>query len=580
MRRAAVDPQKGSPREASRKPAEGRLVGGRRRPHRGRKTLVALVAGVLLALAVPPLSWWPTSALGFAVLYDRLRGSRLRSRAWFGLAAGIGLFAPTLFWATDFSVAGWAAMAVVEAGFLALASAAVPPGRGRWIAFPSALVLAELARTRWPFGGVPLGGVWLGQAGAPTRFAARIGGPLLLYALPALAGVALAELWRVLRSRREVAIGATTKDATRGSTRRTLAVAMACAGLVFAVCVWGAYAPGGGPPAGELRVAAVQGGGVRGLLQSQVDPATVFGAQVAASQEVRTPVGLVLWPEDVISIDHPLAGSPESAQMSRLARSLHATVVAGVVIDISSSRFVNEAVAWGPDGAVHAALEKVHRVPFGEYVPFRAFFRHLADLSAVPRDAVPGTSPALLHTPEGPMTTLISYEVFFPSRARSGQLAGGQLVLVPTNTSSYSSGQVPAQELSAARLQAVGTGRDLLQAAPTGFSAVVDSSGTVRAASNLGERRVLEATVAKRTGRTLYVDTGDSVMAWLALAGSLGGWVIFAAARKTNRPGGGAGAGLPWAAPAGAGPPWASSGAARQQAAGDRPPTGLRTTCR
>ena len=182
---------------------------------------------------------------------------------------------------------------------------------------------------------------------------------------------------------------------------------------------------------GTVTAAAVQGGGVRGFRKSQVDPATVLAAAVAATDRLRPrprddPPALVLWPEDVVSLDQPLAGDPEEAALSHLAAALHATLVVGVTETVSATAFRNEVVAFGPDGTVVARYEKVHRVPFGEYVPYRSFFAHLADLSAVPlRRRARAPAPALLHTPAGPLGAMISYEVFYADRGRGRRCGPG-----------------------------------------------------------------------------------------------------------------------------------------------------------
>jgi apolipoprotein N-acyltransferase len=95
------------------------------------------------------------------------------------------------------------------------------------------------------------------------------------------------------------------------------------------------------------------------------------------------------------------------------------------------------------------------------------------------------------------------------------------VLLVPTNASSYPSTQMPALELGEARLRAVETGKEVLQAAPTGFSAFVDERGRVREHTHLGRRQVITATVTHRTGQTPYTRLGDGpfvVGALLALA--------------------------------------------------------------
>jgi apolipoprotein N-acyltransferase len=233
----------------------------------------------------------------------------------------------------------------------------------------------------------------------------------------------------------------------------------------------------------------------------------------------------VLWPEDVVALDRPLAGSPQAAQLSTLARELRTTLVVGVTEPASPTTFRNEVVVWGPHGRLVGTFEKVHRVPFGEYVPLRSFFAHFADLSGVPTDAVPGHGSGFMRTPAGPLGFLVSFEIFYAGRSHVSVRAGAELLVVPTNASSYSASQVPAQEIAAARIQAVETGRDLVQAAPTGFSAVVTQRGVVVERSSLGSRQVLTATVALRRGFTPYDHWGDLPVLVLALVALVCGWV-------------------------------------------------------
>ena len=300
--------------------------------------------------------------------------------------------------------------------------------------------------------------MFLGQADGPLLQLARLGGPLLITAAVWAGGVALATLASWLEARRRRAAGPSL-----------VGVAVVAAGII-ALTIAGTAAPDGGTALRTLRVALVQGGGRRGLSKEQVSPTSVFEAQLAATSRVATAHAkpeLVLWPEDVVALGRPLAGSPQAALLGRLARELATTLVVGVTEPASATTFRNEIVAWGPDGSVVGVYEKVHRVPFGEYVPDRSFFAHLADLSGVPTDAVPGHGNGLMRTPAGPLGLLVSFEVFYAGRSHASVRAGAELLVVPTNTSSYGTSQVPAQEIAASMVQAVQTGRDLVQAAPT-----------------------------------------------------------------------------------------------------------------
>ena len=509
------------------------------RPGRGRVAVPAMASGFGLALSLPPWGFWVLAFPAAGLLWWRLGGLRPRTRLWAGWLAGLGCYIPGLLFARAFTLLGAAVLIAVEALFVGVACLAVPRGPvvARALAFPAAMTLAEAARQAWPFGGLPIGGVFLGQAGGPVLGVARIGGPLGLTLAVYVGGVGLGALGtavgRAVRDRsriREFDLSGAGSDSggdhagaplggsgwrgalaglgTLAATGGVAVVAMVGAGVAAA------HAPDGGPSVGTVTAAAVQGGGVRGVAKSQVDPAVVLAAAVAATEPLThrapgTGPQLVLWPEDVVALDGPLDGSAEEAALAQLAVALHATLVVGVTETLSDTAFRNEVVAFGPDGSIVSRYEKVHRVPFGEYVPWRPFFAKLANLSAVSRDAVPGTGTGLLTTPAGPLGAMISYEVFYADRGRSSVRAGAQLLVVPTNTSSYAAAQIPTQEIAASKVQAVQLGRDLLQAAPTGFSAWITHRGDLLARSVLGTRQVVPAVLDRRTGTTVYVRWGD-----------------------------------------------------------------------
>ncbi|MDQ6928284.1 MAG: apolipoprotein N-acyltransferase, partial [Actinomycetota bacterium] len=154
----------------------------------------ALGAGALISASLPPFGWWPLAVVGAALLVVILGEQPARRRLACGLAAGVGLYAPGLWWVVDFSAPGYVVLVLLESVILAAALVAGParPTASRMLAFPAALVLAEFVRGHWPLGGLPLAGIDLGQAASPLAPAARLGGHLLLVALVGLAGVSLA----------------------------------------------------------------------------------------------------------------------------------------------------------------------------------------------------------------------------------------------------------------------------------------------------------------------------------------------------------------------------------------------------
>lgn len=488
---------------------------------------LALAGGLAWYLTLTPISptggplWW-LGPVGAALVYASGKDQPWPRRLGVGLAAAAGLYVPGLWWVIDFHAAGYVLLLALEVGLLGLALTTAPPGAGRALGFPLALALGEALRSSFPFGGLPLTGLDLGQVGGPLVQAARLGGQVLVVALVGSAGVALHHLAVMARSR----IRPDRKAGVAAGPPASLTVGAAALVMAVAGSVAGATLPDG-QPAGEVATAVVQGGGPRGLRAVDVDPRGVFAAHLRATDGVSGEPELILWPEDVVDVVSAVDETVEGRALAAVARQHQATLVVGVVEDAEAGRgFRNSAVAWGPRGEVVDRTEKVHRVPFGEYIPWRSTLEGLVDLSAVPRDALVGEGPGVLDTDVGRLGVSISFEVFFADRARAAVSAGGQVLLVPTNASSYRGDQVPDQEVAAARLRAIETGRWVVQAAPTGYSAVVDHRGRVARIGPLGDAAVLEAVVGLRTGRTPFLVTGGRPWLVLAVAGLASSWLL------------------------------------------------------
>ena len=496
-----------------------------------------VVCGVPVGLSVPPFGWWPLAWLGFAAVALLLPGRSIGIRAALGLGVGVGQYVLGLWWVHEFSIAGWIALMVLSALFSAAAISLVPTGRRRCVALglPATLVAAEWARDRFPIGGFPLGSVALGQAGSPLAPVLRLGGSLLLTAMAVLAGVAISEMVQVLRSWRAVRSPWNSGLPVGQDARRTTVAALGLVVLVVASVGIAEASPSGAggrlPPA---EVALVQGGGPRGTRAIYTDPELVFQRHLAASGVLQPPLDLVIWPEGVLQSHVPFTITPDAAAVASLARNVHATVLVGVEQDVGTRQYLNELVAWNPNGQIVASYLKNHLVPFGEYVPARKFVQHFFNLVDVPFDAIPGHGPGILRTPGGPIGVMISYEVFFDERARGAVRSGGQILAVPTNTASYRSTQVPTQELAAARLRAWETGRWTVQVTPTGYTAVIDPTGRVVQRTPLDDQRVLLARVPREDGRTVYVDVGDTPFAIAAGALLALAWVLARPGRRRH----------------------------------------------
>ena len=469
---------------------------------------LGLLGGVVAAGSLPPFGLWPLAIAGVALVMLAMEDRPIGTRAMTGFAFGLGLFVPGLWWAQHFNWYGALFLILVESLFFCVAGLVMTPGRGRTLSAIGALVLAEALRSVWPLGGLPIGGLPLGQANGPLLPIAGVAGPMGIVFVLVVAAAGL-----------RIALTAVAVRNTPGleSARRVGHVVLLGAFVLGAIGI-SILAPNGGGAIATRTVAAVQGGGARGTSAKQTDPEQVTRAQLAALKKVPVGTDLTVLPEDVVGLGGPLTGSWQADALSAAARDKRTTLLAGVTTPQGDTAFRNLVVAWGPSGRILGTVDKVHRVPFGEYIPARSFMSHLADVSGVPRDAVPGTKPEVLRTPAGALGTLISFEVFFADRSGEAVAHGANLLVVPTNTTSYPTSQMPEQELAAARLQAVERGRDLIQASPTGYSVLIDHKGFVIKRSELSVSTAVLGTLSLRNGQTLFTRVG----AWPVLLAALG----------------------------------------------------------
>ncbi len=460
------------------------------------------VAGLAIVASIPPWGWWPMAFVGIAIL-DRLiadQPPKVRfGRTWLVAAVWLSI---GMVWMWDMTPPGYLVAVALYAGYFAVAAALVPPGRGRRLGLPAAFTLAEALRWSFPFGGVPLATLPQGQIGGPLGSVVTIAGPLLLVAVTVVVGQALAS--------------ATSREHRPAG----IAVVVVVVTLVLAAVVPTPRV------VGTLDVAVVQGGGPQRTRDSLAGREVVFQAHLDASELIETPVDLVLWPENVIHGGEDFAESERFVALSELARRLDAPLVVGVVESSPPDRFYNASVVIDADGEIVDRYDKVRRVPFGEVTPFRSLLQRIAGDTIQGRDAIPGTGPAIVDTTVGPMSVAISWEVFFAGRVREGVELGGEVVLNPTNGASYWLTIIQSQQVASSRLRARETGRWVLQAAPTGFSAVIDPEGDVRQRTKVSEQAVLHATVERRVGNTWAVSLGDRPPIAAAMVLLVAAWVV------------------------------------------------------
>jgi len=313
----------------------------------------------------------------------------------------------------------------------------------------------------------------------------------------------------------------------------------------------GEPAPAGDPAAGApaLRVAAVQGNVEQGRVWDPTALRSILDNHIRLSlQAVDAGADLIVWPESSVPIRGGLEGDPSTrAMLAQFARQHDTTMVVGSphfeTSDEGEPAVTNAAFIVRADGQWAGRYDKVHLVPWGEYVPLSWLFRFVAPLVEAVAGFRHGSPDQALFDDEAggvpPFAMAICYEIVFPDHVRRQVARGATFVTTITNDAWFGDTFAPYQHFSMARLRAVETRRYVVRAANTGISGMIDPWGRVLAATALDESALVMASIRPRTARTWYVTWGDvlpRLCVVLTLVGSLSAWRTRAGGRRPGNP--------------------------------------------
>ena len=480
--------------------------------------LLAILSGLCLALAMPGPGLALLALLFPGLLLEAIERGPGRWRPWL-----LGWLAGTVFWVvtTNWVVpvmhmygglpqllaVGCLVFMGAYLGLLwALAAgvASLVPPRWRIWVFPPALVSIVVLQ-RFP----PYGFTWTGAASAFTDW------PWLMASLPVWGATGLG-WWAV-------ATGAGLWGLVRPATRRTGGTALIVAFGLLAVAALAAPVPS---PSGEpLTVAALQPGT---SLEEKWDPSQSLEIAERLWTMTVTAAGqgadIVLWPES--AVPYRLDNDPAYREaVERMASEFEVKIVLNSVASLDGGGYANSAYLVTPEGVSPKRYDKVHLVPFGEFVPRWARFAFTESLVREVGAFTPGTKPVVLPA-TAPLGVAICFEVVFPDHAVAEVRAGAQILTTLTNDGWYGFSWAPRQHFAQVRLRAAETQRWFVRAALTGISGFIDPSGRVVSWLEVGENGVLVDDVQPMTGLTPRVRWGDwwavlcAVAAVLMLAGS------------------------------------------------------------
>jgi len=494
----------------------------------------AVAGGLLLYLGFPPRTVWWSALPAFALLTVVVHGRRARAGGGWGFVFGLGFLLPLLAWTGSFvGSAPWIALSVAEAVFVALAGAGLAvvsrlPVAPVWMA--AVWVGAEALRARVPFGGFPWGRAGFGQADGPLLPVAALGGVPLLSFVTALAGFALGDLARRLARRWRGPQGdRRAPGAGLWAPAVLAALALACGPLAALVPV------AGRGPTTTVTVAAVQGNvprlGLdfaaqrRAVLDNHVRVTEALAADVAAGRLPRP--DLVVWPENASDID-PLRNPDAAERIDAAARAVGVPLMVGAVLSNPDGRTAANAVlVWVAGQGVIDRTDKRRVQPFGEYIPYRAFFRLFSEFADRAGNFVPGTGAGVVDMAGTTVGVTICWEVAFDDLVADSVGAGAQILAVPSNNATFGRSEMTYQQLAMSRVRAVEHDRAVIVVTTSGVSAVIRPDGSTVARTGQFEPGVLVEKLPLKTTTTLATSV-RSMPEWVLVAIGLTavGWAV------------------------------------------------------
>jgi apolipoprotein N-acyltransferase len=502
-----------------------------------KRAAIALAAGALSALAMAPFNAWPILLVTFPVMVWLIDGAGAGS--WRGVPAaalagwwfGLGYFVPGLYWIgyaflVDASTFAWLLpfavlglpvyLALFTAFGFALARLIWTRDASRVLALAVALTLSE-----WLRGHVLTGFPW-------NAFGYALTEPLALAQTASLIG-----LWGLTFL--SVAIFASPAVLIDGRSRgrRPWIAPMLALALLVAMAIFGTVRLTLHPTTtvAKVKLRIMQPNLQQDVRFNYAAKAEVMRKYLALSDRSSGPqstgvrdASILIWPESAF----PFFLTREADAMAQIADLLPkgTVLITGAVRapdqppGMRITRAYNSIYVIDHDGSVLSVYDKLHLVPFGEYLPFQDLMEKLGfvQLTKVQGGFIPGERRRSLEIPGAPRALpLICYEAIFPGNVAPRDDRPGWIVNL-TNDGWFGISTGPYQHLQQVRLRAIEEGLPVVRAANTGISAVIDPLGRIVARLGLGLEGVLDSSLPSAIPPTIYARSGDIPAAVIVIA--------------------------------------------------------------
>lgn len=483
------------------------------------RVVVATFAGALGGFAFPTANLWPAIFVSTALLLIAIHGLKFWQGFGVGFLGGIAFYVSGINWISLYlGPEPLVALSILESFFFGLGAAFcstvwafLEKSKPTSSLFLQTLSLAAIMTAReWlsthlPYGGFP----WLrfsqALADSPLNRWAWFGGLGWLSFVAAIIASAGAVAW-IQRK----------KLSTKGWL---ILAAPPMLGILLPLAIQ----PGTAAEAGTLRIAAIQGNAKAGLFSNERWGSILENHISQTRKLMRTSAGksveLVIWPEnaaDISPLDYPQAAN----KINQLVSDIDKPLLFGTLRN-DTDRTYNSSVLWLPGKGPVAIYDKKRPVPFAEYVPDRNFWHGLAPslIDLVPRGFSFGTRSGVFNFQSAKLGILICFEIAIDEINQGLASQGAEVIVSQTNNADFGHSAQTYQQASLARLQAISTGRAVVNISTVGVSAIYLPDGSIRLQIPTFTAASIVATVPLRTSMTpahwlgVYLELAVNVMA-------------------------------------------------------------------
>jgi apolipoprotein N-acyltransferase len=261
-----------------------------------------------------------------------------------------------------------------------------------------------------------------------------------------------------------------------------------------------------------MEVSLIQGNIDQSIKWDELSQSKIINTYLDLSIQNSPQVGgLIVWPETALPFNYQ-QDSFMREQVNNLPKETKSWFLFGAVNFIRSKQgtsFLNSAYLLSPEGAIEGRYDKVHLVPYGEYVPMRTFFPFIKKLTEGIADFSSGETYQPLFMEDKKLGVLICYEGILPHAARIYKNRSADLLVNITNDAWFGPTSAPYQHFSMALFRAVETRLYMIRAANTGISGIVDPTGRIVSQTHIFEADALRGNVKFTKIETFYARHGD-----------------------------------------------------------------------